>query len=92
MSILYITHDLGVIARMVQVVAVMYLGRIVEFSDVDSLFYDSETSLHFSPYSNRFRKSARNHATRLESVRGAVPVPINRPAGCGFYPRCFRRD
>ena len=42
MSILYITHDLGVIARMVQVVAVMYLGRIVEFTDVDSLFYNAK--------------------------------------------------
>ena len=39
MSILYITHDLGVIARMVRHVAVMYLGRIVEYADVDALFY-----------------------------------------------------
>ncbi len=87
MSILYITHDLGVIARMVQVVAVMYLGRIVEFTDVDSLFYNSK-----HPYTSALIKSipkiGKKSRTRLESVRGAVPVPINRPAGCGFYPRC----
>ena len=87
MSILYITHDLGVIARMVQVVAVMYLGRIVEFTDVDSLFYNAK-----HPYTSALIKSipkiGKKSRTRLESVRGAVPVPINRPAGCGFYPRC----
>ena len=87
MSILYITHDLGVIARMVQMVAVMYLGRIVEYTDVDSLFYDSK-----HPYTSALIKSipkiGNKSSTRLESVPGAVPVPINRPAGCGFFPRC----
>ncbi len=87
MSILYITHDLGVIARMVQVVAVMYLGRIVEFTDVDSLFYDAR-----HPYTKALIQSipkiGKKSRARLESIRGAVPVPINRPPGCGFYPRC----
>ena len=84
MSILYITHDLGVIARMVQVVAVMYLGRIVEFTDVDSLFYDAK-----HPYTQALIQSipkiGKKSSDRLESIRGAVPVPINRPPpGCGF--------
>ena len=87
MSILYITHDLGVIARMVQVVAVMYLGRIVEFTDVDSLFYNAK-----HPYTRALIQSipkiGKKSRVRLESIRGAVPVPINRPPGCGFYPRC----
>ncbi len=87
MSILYITHDLGVIARMVQVVAVMYLGRIVEFTDVDSLFYNPK-----HPYTSALIQSipkiGKKSSARLESIRGAVPVPINRPPGCGFYPRC----
>ena len=87
MSILYITHDLGVIARMVQVVAVMYLGRIVEFTDVDSLFYNAK-----HPYTagliQSIPKIGKKSRGRLESVPGAVPVPINRPPGCGFYPRC----
>ena len=87
MSILYITHDLGVIARMVQVVAVMYLGKIVEFTDVDSLFYNAK-----HPYTSALIQSipkiGKKSRSRLESIRGAVPVPINRPPGCGFYPRC----
>ena len=87
MSILYITHDLGVIARMVQNVAVMYLGRIIEYTDVDSLFYDSK-----HPYTSALIKSipkiGKKSRGRLESIQGAVPVPINRPAGCGFFPRC----
>ncbi|MXX84166.1 MAG: ABC transporter ATP-binding protein [Chloroflexi bacterium] len=87
MSILYITHDLGVIARMVQTVAVMYLGRIVEITDVDSLFY---TAKH--PYTEALIQSVpklgKKSRARLESIRGAVPVPINRPPGCGFFPRC----
>ena len=87
MSILYITHDLGVIARMVQHVAVMYLGKIVEFTDVDSLFYEAK-----HPYTSALIKSipkiGRKSRRRLESIQGAVPVPINRPPGCGFFPRC----
>ncbi len=87
MSILYITHDLGVIARTVQYVAVMYLGRIVEYTDVDSLFYNPK-----HPYTSALIKSipkiGKKSRGRLESIQGAVPVPINRPAGCGFFPRC----
>ncbi|MDE2818295.1 MAG: ABC transporter ATP-binding protein [Chloroflexota bacterium] len=87
MSILYITHDLGVIARMVQYVAVMYLGKIVEFTDVDSLFYQAK-----HPYTSALIKSipkiGKKSRRRLESIQGAVPVPINRPPGCGFFPRC----
>ncbi len=87
MSILYITHDLGVIARMVQHVAVMYLGKIVEFTDVDSLFYQAK-----HPYTSALIKSipkiGKKSRRRLESIQGAVPVPINRPPGCGFFPRC----
>ncbi len=87
MSILYITHDLGVIARMVQHVAVMYLGKIVEFTDVDSLFYQAK-----HPYTAALIKSipkiGKKSRRRLESIQGAVPVPINRPPGCGFFPRC----
>lgn len=87
MSILYITHDLGVIARTVQNVAVMYLGRIVEYTDVDSLFYNPK-----HPYTSALIKSipkiGKKSRGRLESIQGAVPVPINRPIGCGFFPRC----
>ena len=88
MSILYITHDLGVIARMVQYVAVMYLGRIVEYTDVDSLFYQAK-----HPYTSALIKSipkiGKKSRRRLESIQGAVPVPINRPSVCGFFPALF---
>ena len=87
MSILYITHDLGVIARMVDEVAVMYLGQIVEHTDVDSLFHKPK-----HPYTQALLKSVpkigKKSRGRLESVRGNVPIPINKPGGCGFYPRC----
>jgi peptide/nickel transport system ATP-binding protein len=87
MSILYITHDLGVIARMVDEVAVMYLGQVVEFADTDSLFHDPK-----HPYTQALLKSVpkigKKSRKRLESVQGAVPIPINKPVGCGFYPRC----
>ena len=89
MAILYITHDLGVIANTVDEVAVMYLGKIVEYTDVDSLFYQP---LH--PYTRALLKSVpkmgRKSSGRLESIEGAVPVPINRPKGCSFFARCPR--
>jgi peptide/nickel transport system ATP-binding protein len=87
MSILYITHDLGVIARTVSEVAVMYLGRIVEQSDVDSLFYAPK-----HPYTQALLKSiprmGKSAGKRLETIQGNVPVPINTPPGCGFFSRC----
>jgi peptide/nickel transport system ATP-binding protein len=87
MSILYITHDLGVIARMVDEVAIMYLGEIVEYCSVDNLFYGTK-----HPYTQALLKSVpqigKKHRIRLESIQGNVPVPINKPPGCGFYARC----
>jgi peptide/nickel transport system ATP-binding protein len=87
MAILYITHDLGVIANMVDEVAVMYLGKIVEHTDVDSLFYDP---LH--PYTQALLRSVpkvgKKQRTRLASIEGSVPVPIDRPPGCAFFARC----
>jgi peptide/nickel transport system ATP-binding protein len=87
MSILYITHDLGVIARMVDEVAVMYLGEIVEYTDTDSLFHDAK-----HPYTQALIKSipaiGKKSKKRLESIQGSVPIPINKPNACGFYARC----
>ena len=87
MAILYITHDLGVVANMVDEVAVMYLGKIVEYTDVDSLFYDPH-----HPYTQALLKSVpkvgKKQRSRLDSISGTVPTPINRPAGCGFFARC----
>ena len=87
MSVMYITHDLGVIAEIADRVAVMYLGRIVEMADTVTIF---KHPLH--PYTQRLLKAIPNltsrHSTRLENIRGNVPMPLNPPAECGFYSRC----
>jgi oligopeptide/dipeptide ABC transporter ATP-binding protein len=87
MAVLYITHDLGVIAEMCHRVAVMYLGRIVEYGSVRDIFY---RPLH--PYTVRLLKSRPNlikgTSERLESIKGNVPVPLDPPLKCGFVDRC----
>jgi peptide/nickel transport system ATP-binding protein len=85
-SVVFITHDLGVIAEMSDEVAVMYLGKVVEFTDVDTLFYGPR-----HPYTKALLNSIPSVAqrnARLESIEGSVPYPMNLPAGCGFYSRC----
>lgn len=87
MAIMYITHDLGVIAEMAEVVVVMYLGKVVERADVDSIFY---TPQH--PYMRALLKSipriGKKSRQRLESIKGVVPDPYAIPRGCPFHPRC----
>jgi oligopeptide/dipeptide ABC transporter ATP-binding protein len=87
MSVLYITHDLGVIAEISDSVAVMYLGKVVEFADVGSLF---KRPLH--PYTKLLLKSipklGRKARTRLEAIKGTVPIPLDPPEECGFRSRC----
>ncbi len=87
MSVIFITHDMGVIAEMSDEVAVMYLGRIVEHANVDSIFYDSR-----HPYTRSLLASipeaGKQAGSRLETIRGSVPVPLNLREGCGFYSRC----
>lgn len=85
-SIIFITHDLGVIAEMSDEVAVMYLGKVVEYTDVDSLFHNPK-----HPYTKALLKSIPaigKTNKRLESIEGTVPFPMNLPKGCGFYSRC----
>ena len=87
MAIMYITHDLGVIAEMAEEVVVMYMGKVVERADVDSVFY---TPQH--PYTRALLKSipklGRKSRQRLESIKGSVPDPYSIPVGCPFHPRC----
>jgi oligopeptide/dipeptide ABC transporter ATP-binding protein len=92
MAIMFITHNLGVIAQMADTVAVMYLGKVVENTTVDSLFYNP---LH--PYTHSLLQSIprlgvkRGKGFRLASIKGSVPDPYNMPKGCPFHPRCGRR-
>ena len=86
MAVLYITHDLGIIAEICDKVAVMYLGKIVEQGSVRDIFHNP---LH--PYTRRLLASTPRigqHAERLLSIDGAVPIPIDMPRACGFSSRC----
>ena len=87
MSILFITHDLGVIAEIADDVTVMYLGKVVETGPVFSFFDDPK-----HPYSRALLASIPTMHTgtrqRLPSVSGSIPHPQNRPPGCAFHPRC----
>jgi peptide/nickel transport system ATP-binding protein len=86
-GVVMITHDLGVIAEIAQSVVVMYLGRVVEVSDVRALFRDPK-----HPYTRALLQSipriGRGARVRLQPVTGMVPSPYNRPTGCPFHPRC----
>jgi peptide/nickel transport system ATP-binding protein len=90
MSILYISHNLGVVAQIAHEVAVMYLGRIVERAAVGTLF-----SAPKHPYTQALLRSIprvdRDSGGPLEVLSGNVPEPFARPAGCSFHPRCSRR-
>ena len=86
-ALMLITHDMGVIAQMADDVAVMYLGRIVEFAPVGELFAAPQ-----HPYTRALLRSVADmRATpreRLATIGGVVPHPGARPAGCAFHPRC----
>ena len=86
-SILFITHDLGVIAEMAQNVAVMYAGKVVEYADVNTLFADPK-----HPYTVGLLQSipviGRNAGKRLNTIKGMVPSLLNLPSGCMFNDRC----
>jgi oligopeptide/dipeptide ABC transporter ATP-binding protein len=86
-AIMFITHDLGVIATMADDVVVMYLGKIVEGASVRNIFHDPK-----HPYTQGLMNSipslASTRKERLIPIRGVVPDPFDVPDGCGFEPRC----
>ena len=87
MSIIFITHDLGVIAQLADDVIVMYLGQIMEKGTVDEIFHNPK-----HPYTQALLKSipgikTKNRA-KLPTIEGSIPHPFNRPKGCLFYQRC----
>ena len=86
MTIMIITHDLGVIAKLADEVAVMYLGKIVEQGPVTAIF---DRPQH--PYTQALLKSMPRLSQtkeRLEAIEGSVPDPYTRLPGCAYYPRC----
>ena len=95
LSVLLITHDLGVVAETADRVCVMYTGKIVEESGVNAIF---ENPKH--PYTQGLLRSVPKlsvrdiaKAVRLQTIEGVVPSPTNLPQGCHFAPRCeFRME
>ncbi len=87
MSMILITHDMGVIAEMADDVAVMYAGRVVEYATVEKLFAAPR-----HPYTRALLRSVPSvlaqSRERLATIRGAVPPPGTRLPGCPFEPRC----
>ena len=86
MSILLITHNLGIVAQYADRVAVMYAGKIVELASVEELF---TSPLH--PYTRGLLNSLPKDGTKLKTIPGAVPHPAYLPNGCAFYPRCAEK-
>ena len=92
MSMIFITHDLAVVAQMVDRVCVMYLGQIVEDAPVREIF---ENPLH--PYTRSLMASIldpgdERTGRRIDAIEGSVPEPIDLPDRCPFYDRCRSRD
>ena len=86
MSVLYITHDLGVVSSIADRVYVMYAGLIVEQGNVDQVFGNPG-----HPYTRGLLASLPNRSKRgrrLHTIPGAVPNPAYKPEGCPFHPRC----
>ena len=86
MSVLYITHDLGVVSKVADRIYVMYAGIIVEQGNKDQIFKESR-----HPYTQALLASLPHRSKRgkrLYSIPGSVPNPAYKPAGCPFHPRC----
>lgn len=86
MTVIMITHDLGVVAETCDHVAVMYCGKVVEYADVLSLFKNPK-----HPYTIGLLQSLPRHdidQEELQAIKGTVPSPTEMPKGCRFAPRC----
>jgi peptide/nickel transport system ATP-binding protein len=86
MSVVMITHDLGVVAETCDYVAVMYCGKVVEYADIETLFTNPR-----HPYTVGLINSLPRHdidQDELVPIKGSVPAPDEMPTGCRFAPRC----
>lgn len=90
MSLILITHDIGVVSEMADRIAVMYAGEVVEMGSVDAIMKSPQ-----HPYTKGLleclpgRSDESLHRTKLPSIPGLVPDLTSRPSGCQFHPRCF---
>jgi oligopeptide/dipeptide ABC transporter ATP-binding protein len=86
MATILITHDLGIVAELADIVAVMYAGRIVEYGSVIEIFEDPR-----HPYTRGLLDSIPKlgqKRKRLATIKGTIPDPADLPRGCSFHPRC----
>jgi oligopeptide/dipeptide ABC transporter ATP-binding protein len=87
LSVIYITHSLPVISEIADRVLVMYLGKVVEYGDVETIFQDPQ-----HPYTQGLMKAipklGKKEPGTLYTIKGTVPLPLELPAQCGFYDRC----
>jgi len=84
-TILYVTHDLGVVAEICDRVAVMYAGNVVEIADTFTIFKKPS-----HPYTQDLLEAIPRPGKEFKSIRGEVPGLINPPKGCRYHPRCSR--
>ncbi|MGB5987730.1 MAG: ABC transporter ATP-binding protein [Desulfobacterales bacterium] len=87
MSVMMITHDLGVVAEVADEVVVAYGGKAMEYTDVVTIFKHPKHPYTQALYDSIPRLSD-TRKRRLEVIRGNVPNPLNFPSGCRFHPRC----
>jgi peptide/nickel transport system ATP-binding protein len=88
MAMLFITHDLGVVAEIADDIAVMYLGDVVEQGDVYEVFRAPQHPYTQALMNSVPRLQRKADRTRLSPIKGTVPSPKDRPAGCAFTSRC----
>jgi peptide/nickel transport system ATP-binding protein len=89
MAVMFITHDVGVVAVIADEVAVMYLGRVVERGSAEDIFYNPQHPYTLALLGSIPKLGARRmRGERLNSIAGMVPHPLNRPPGCPFNTRC----
>ena len=89
MAVMFITHNLGVIAQIADTVAIMYLGQVVEYGPVREILRNPK-----HPYTMDLLRAVprlgKTAGQRLVAIEGSIPSPFQRPSGCPFHPRCTR--
>jgi peptide/nickel transport system ATP-binding protein len=89
MAVMFITHNLGVIAQIADTVAIMYLGQVVEYGPVREILRNPK-----HPYTVDLLRAVprlgKTAGQRLVAIEGSIPSPFQRPTGCPFHPRCSR--
>jgi oligopeptide/dipeptide ABC transporter ATP-binding protein len=87
MAIMFITHNLGVIAQIANRIAIMYLGRVVEQGSTIDIFDNAQHPYTFNLL-RAIPRIGKTTGQRLVAIKGMVPGPFERPPGCAFHPRC----